>query len=47
MKLRRNRKALGFLMLWAWFFALFAACVSAPVSASQGSGFAMEPWGDT
>lgn len=47
MKLCRNRKALGSLILGAWFFALFVtsanACVTAPVSASQGSGFAMEP----
>ena len=47
MKLRRHRRALGFLVLGAWVFALFAAfanaCIMGPVSASQGSGFAVEP----
>lgn len=47
MILRRHRKALGSLILGAWLFALFVgianACVTGPGSASQGSGFAMEP----
>lgn len=47
MKLRRHRRALGSLILGVWFFALFAAfanaCVTGPVSPSQGRGLAMQP----
>ena len=47
MNLRRHCRVLGSLMFGVWVFSLFVgivnACITGPVSASQGSGLPMEP----